>query len=208
MQFLNYESPLMTTINKIVDYVLLGLLWLVASVLLFTSGAATTAMYYTAQRSIHEHCGRLFTTFWSQFCKEFKQATVLWLIGLLLTATLVLNGILLWRVQLHGIVYALLLVTVLLGTGWMLLWYGYLSKFQDDTAAVLLNTFRIALSCFPKILLLMLILIATIAGAVVSALRCFPVLLLIPGIYAWLSGAVLRSIFKPYLPETDDTESV
>ena len=207
MSFLNYDSPFMADVRKITDFVLLGLLWMMASFPLFTFGAATTAMYFTAHNVIHLHGGGLWKTFWSSFRKEFKQGTQLWLIGLLVTVPLALNALLLWKVQLNDVVFALLLATVLLGIGWMQLWYGYLSKFEDKVGTVLINCFRIALVNLPKLLLMLIICAAAIAGAVLAFFYVFPVMALIPGIYAGFTGMVLRSIFKPYLSSEEQSSS-
>ena len=207
MSLFNYDNPVITIFHKITDFLLLGMLWILASIPLLTFGAATTAMYYTAHTSIHKEAGSLWSTFWSCFRREFKQATGLWLISLLVSLPLALNIFLLWKVPLNGIVFALLLATVLLGTAWMQLWYGYLSKIADSTGILLINTFRIALGSLHKLLVLVLINLTSIVAAVLSFFFAFPVLLLIPGIYVALSGIMLRKIFDPYLPKEDETET-
>lgn len=201
MSFLNYDSPFMVELRRVVDSMALGLLWIVASIPLVTFGAATTAMFYTREKAIRKDEGKIWSTFWKCFKKEFKQATLLWVIGLVLSVLLTVNGIVLWRMELHGIVFALLLTTVLFGAGWMQLWYGYLSKFEDTTWVLLGNTFRITLVNFPWVLLLVFLSAAASVGAVIAFFYMPPILLLVPGIYGILAGMVLRRIFSRYLPE-------
>ena len=207
MTFLNYDSPFIQNLRKAVDFSLLGLLWMLASIPIFTFGAATTAMHYTAENCIHQENGTLWATFWRSFFKEFWQATLLWLLSLVVTLPLALNVLLLWRVELNAIVFAILLATVILGVSWLMLWYGYLSKIKDSIGVLLINTFRIMLVNIPKLLLQAVIVIACLALALFSLYRWFPVLLLVPGIYAGLTGMLLRSIFRKYLPDTQTPES-
>ncbi len=204
MSFLNFDSPFMESVRKLTDCIWLSFLWIIASIPVFTFGAATTAMYYTAENQIHTNSGCVWKTFWNRFGKEFKQATGLWLVGLLITIPLALNTLLLWKASLHAIIFALLLASVIFGTGWMLLWYGYLSRFEDTTKVLLINTFRIALVSFPKLILLIAITAAAVAVTVFFFFFSFPVMVIIPGIYVGLSNILLRSIFKRYITEPDE----
>ena len=201
MNFLNYDSPFMEECRKAVNFVLLGLLWMLASVPVFTFGAATTAMYYTAEKAVRTNQGKIWKTFWKSFAREFKQSTLVWLFGVIVTIVLGTNGLLLIRGRLHSVLFALMVAAELLGVAWMQLWYGYLSKFQDKTWVMLSNTFRIALISIPKLLVMLLILVLSLAVVAISFFFAPPVILLLPGIYAALTGIMLRKIYKPYLPE-------
>ena len=206
MNFLNYENPVVQNVRKLVDFVYLGILWFLSSIPIFTFGAATTAMHYTAEYCIHKDEGSVTATFFRSFLREFKQATVLWLISLPVIFLLGLNALILWRIPLNGAVYALLLAVLLLGIGWLLLWYAYLSKIEDKIGVLLVNTFRIALGNVPKLIVLELIGVAAFAVAVFAFFHCFPILVLVPGFYAGLTGMMLRNIFKKYLPQEEESQ--
>ncbi len=201
MKFLNYDSPFMAECRKLVDFVLVGLLWMLASIPVFTFGAATTAMYYTLEKKVRTEEGKLWATFWGRFRNEFKQATLLWLIGFVITAAVAGTVFLLWRGRLHSLVFALILVVVLFTAGWLQLWYGYLSRFEDTNRVLLANTFRIAMIGLPKLLVLDLICVAALAAAELLFFYSPPILFLVPGIYGGLTNAMHRKIFRPYAPE-------
>lgn len=201
MNFLNYDSPFMTEFRKLWDYIWLGLLWILASIPLFTFGAATTAMLYTGEKRVRTDEGKIWSTFWKTFRKEFKQATLLWLVSAALTVIMAGNCLILIRVELHSIVFALLLAAVLFSLGWMQLWYGYLSRFEDTNRVLLGNTFRIALGNLPWTVLLIVIALAAVVATVYFFFSAPPVLFLIPGIYGMLVSWVFRKLFKKYLPE-------
>ena len=201
MNFLNYDSSFMTECRKAVNFVLLGLLWMMASIPLVTFGAATTAMYYTIEKVVRKDEGKIWKTFWISFKNEFKQSTAVWLIGLVVTIVLGANAMLLIKGQLPSVLFALMIAAEVLGVGWMQLWYGYLSRFQDKTGVMLSNTFRIALISLPKLVVMILIFVLAVVVVAISFFFAPPVILLVPGVYAALTGIMLRKIYKPYLPE-------
>jgi len=87
MRLFSYNNPFLTVLRRLVDYFLVGLLWVVASVPVITGGAALTAALQTIQTSIRKDEGHIVKTFWRQFRAEFKQATLLWLLTLILEAS-------------------------------------------------------------------------------------------------------------------------
>lgn len=74
------DSPLMQGLSKILDCVFLSILWVVFSIPLITFGASTSALYYTANKTIRNSRGYVWQQFWRGFKSSFKQSTLLWLI--------------------------------------------------------------------------------------------------------------------------------
>lgn len=204
MGLFHYDSPFMTGLRKLVNYVFLGILWVIASLPVITFGAATTAMFYTAENTVRKDCEKLFSAFWICFRKEFKQATVLWGIGLLLSVLLALNAYLLMTMKLPSYIFALLFATVLFGFCWMQLWFPYLSTFQDTVGTLLGNTFRITLTRLPWVCVMLLLIAAVGIVTALALVFAPPALFLIPGIYGMLACRVFRMVFKNYLPEAEN----
>ena len=61
------------------DAVLMQVLWIVSSLPVFTIGASTTALYYTAMKRVHQDRGTVFSNFKHSFKQNFKQSTIYWL---------------------------------------------------------------------------------------------------------------------------------
>ena len=80
-------GPLMTTLGKIGDAVILNLLVLLFSLPVVTMGAAVTAGHYTALKMLRNE-ESIFSDFWKSFCANLKQATCIWLGFLLLVTAL------------------------------------------------------------------------------------------------------------------------
>lgn len=208
MGLLNYDGPFMTGLRKLVNYVFLGVLWVVVSIPIITFGAATTAMLFTAENSVRRDKPKMLSTFWCCFRNEFKKATILWLFAILLIAPLLLNAFLLWRMEMPSVIFAVLFITVLFGFCWIQLWFGYLATFEDNVRTLLGNTFRMTLMNFPWAILMLVLVVLAIVGTVFSFFFAGPVLFLIPGIYVMLASRVIRRIFKYFLPDDDVFEMI
>lgn len=90
MPFFSYESKFSQMMIKLSYSCWLNLLWLICSIPVFTLGAATTALYDVSLKIVRDEETSITRQFFRSFCRNFRQATVLWLIllaaGLLLAA--------------------------------------------------------------------------------------------------------------------------
>ena len=196
MKFLAYNSPFMSTLGKIVDYMLLGLLWFFTSLPIITFGAATTAMLLTAEISLRKEEGKIAKTFFKHFKKEFKQATVLLLIQLPMFAILATNLWLLSKSESFGFFEILIGVASWAMICWIQLWFAYLSKFKDGVKMVLKNTFRIALSNLGRTSVMALVIVAALLVAEILSQLMPPLLLVIPGVFIMAYTTLMRSLFN------------
>lgn len=208
MNFLKYDSRFMVGLRRLVDYICLGLLWMLASVPVITFGAATTAALLTAEINIRADEGKMTATFWKWFRKEFKEATILWLIQLPLLGITAMNVWLVYGSQLSAVPRALIYIASGVIFCWMQLWFGYLSKFEDTVKTILGNTLRIALANLSNSLLLGILALAALAGAAVLTLIMPPIALLVPGAYLMSCTAIFRKIFAQFLPSSEPAASV
>lgn len=203
MRFLNNNSPFMAFLNKLIDYMSIGILWIIFCIPIFTCGAATTAALLTVEISIHKEEGRILSTFWKWFQKEFKEATLLWLLQVPIHLLVATN---IWIVYVSQIP-TLLQVLIYIATGlvfcWTQLWFGYLSKFEDQVKTVLQNTFRMSLVHVGRVFLLGIIAVIYVAAAVALFLLMPPLLVLLPGSYLLFYLSVINKIFARYLPREE-----
>ena len=78
--FFNYDNPVWRFIGKFWDVMVLSFLWLVCSIPIVTIGASTTAMYYVTLKLVRDEDGYTFRAFFKSFRENFKQATIIWCI--------------------------------------------------------------------------------------------------------------------------------
>ena len=207
MKILRYDSPVMVFISKLVDYMLVGVLWMIGCIPVFTYGAATTAALLTVETALHKKEGRIWATFWKWFRKEFKEATLLWLLWLPVQCLVAANIWYLWK----GDAASWLRILIGVVTGvifcWTQLWFGYLSKFENRIKTVLGNTIRMVLANIGSALLILIISAAHIAAAALLLFLMPPLLVLVPGSYLLCYAAVIRKMFLKYLPKAESIEA-
>lgn len=201
MNFLKPGSPAMEHLQRAYDYFVLGLLWLLASVPILTFGTATTAMLQTAELSIHREGGHVFTSFWGHFRKEFRQATLLWLLQIPLLALLVFNLLALRSGQLTPALRVPVGLVCLLEACWLHLWFAYQSKFTDRIKTVLLNTIRLTLGNLGTTFLMVVLTAAMLLCAFFLLIWMGPLLLILPGLYVALYSALLRRLLRKSFPQ-------
>ena len=84
----NLESPLMQMLTKAGDMILLNVLFLVCCIPVITAGASVAAMHKMMQEVVYDtDCGTV-KGFFRAFKANFKQATILWIIMLLVIVSL------------------------------------------------------------------------------------------------------------------------
>ena len=90
MKFLSYDSTFSQLLMKLCYSCYLNLIWFICCIPIFTIGASTTALYYTALKITRGEDRSLARKFFHSFRENFRQSTVLWLMllaaGLLLAA--------------------------------------------------------------------------------------------------------------------------
>lgn len=198
-----YDGFVVQTCNKIVDTICLSLLWLVTSLPIVTMGAATTALYYAVNSGIRYDQGHIWKAYWKSFRNNFRQATCIWLLLLLVYGLLGASCYCTYRLCINNMLpkemfYGLLVVIALVMT-WGNLLFPYLAKFQNTTKMILKNCFGIGLLNLPKAILQTVFFVLVILG-----ISMFPmVILFAPGIYMVLSCYTLEPVFRKYMSEED-----
>lgn len=112
----NPENKFWNFMGKITDVACMSLLWLITSLPVFTIGASTAAFYSFTLDAVQDEEGRVWSSYFSAFRENFKKATVLWLMQLVLTVFLLVNLYAAWHFYLaKGIVGLVLLSLALCG---------------------------------------------------------------------------------------------
>jgi len=78
-RFFNLENPVWRFVGNLADLFLLSVYWYVCCLPVFTIGSGTTALYYVTLKLVQNQEGYTTASFWRSFRSNFKQATLLWL---------------------------------------------------------------------------------------------------------------------------------
>lgn len=84
MKKTNIDSPFYRTMGRIGDLVLANLLWLVCSLPILTAGASTLGLFTVVNKMAAKEDYTVRTDFFKAFKRDFKQATALWLVVLVI----------------------------------------------------------------------------------------------------------------------------
>ena len=87
-KFFDMDSPVMRVLNRVGDLMIMNFLMILCCIPVITAGAAFTAMHYVLLKIVRGEEGYLIKGFFKSFKENFKQATILWLLMLLVGCSL------------------------------------------------------------------------------------------------------------------------
>ena len=197
------NNNFITGLNKIIDSILLSLLFLLCCIPIFTIGASITSLYYTMLKVIENDRGYISTEFFSCFKKNFKQSTIIWLILLAVYAFLGFDFIIMKSAlslgDLSGYLYYVFIALIALIMTWSLYFFPYIARFEDSIKSILQNTFMMAILNLPWTILL----VALFAFAWVLIYMCPAVSLVMPIMYHLFKVKIIERIFVKYMSPED-----
>jgi len=203
-KFFDSEGPIMSFLSRIADLVWLNILMIICCIPIITAGASITAMYTITIKMVLKEEGYITKGFFKAFKENFKQATIIWLIVLLLAALfygdyriITYSGIAFPKIML-----ILLFAIFLIGYSTYLYLFPILARYENTIKNIIKNSFLLSLSNFPKTILI--ILIQCIPAVVLYISQAvIPLIFLMGGsLVAYISSMLFVTIFKKL--ETND----
>jgi len=195
------EGPLNKFGGYIADTLILSLMWILFSIPLFTIGASTAALFYVSTRRIADREGYITSDFWHAFKSNFKKATKLWLMVVVLALILIFN---IFNAEQVGRMGPFILVAQIIFL--IQLWFIFIflfpmtARFDMGIKQTLKSSFFMAnRHILTSITCTVLIVAIILAIALSGGLMFFAA----PGIYAMLSSYMIMRVFKKYRPEMD-----
>ena len=86
---MNPDGRIMSFLAKLGDMFILNIMYLVCCIPVVTIGAATTALYYNTLKMAENREAYVWKDFLKSFRQNFRQATIIWMIILVIGAVLV-----------------------------------------------------------------------------------------------------------------------
>lgn len=161
-KIIDIDSPLVRTVNKITDLVVLNIWTLLCSIPIITVGASFSAAHYVALKIRRNEEGYTTREFFKAFKQNFKKATLIWLIILFIIIVLALDFYIIRNTDLgipkivQGIitvVAALLACTVM----WV---FPLQAKFENTVRQTIKNAFSLSMIQAPRTILMIIMHIA------------------------------------------------
>lgn len=137
------DSALSRLLSKVADLMILNVLFIVTSLPVVTIGASLTALNFVALRFPREGSESVAADYLRSFRQNFRQATIVWGVLVVLGAALAAWYILVTNLTLGAVAQLILLgiwyIVVLAFVSTALFVFPYLAKFEGSTRDVLRN---------------------------------------------------------------------
>lgn len=206
-KWFSLDSPFMTALSKMTDMVLLSTLWFVCCLPVVTIGASTTAMYYVALKMARKEEDKITTAFFQAFKSNFKQATAMNMISLVVGVVLLLDcWIMLGSQGTAGMLSCAAFFAMFI---WLLcvMFYAYpmQAQFYNTVKQTLINAAILSVRKFPVtvivfVLNMLPVILGFIPGGWTVVVSTTPVwILLTPGVVAFINAKLFAKMFDPFL---------
>lgn len=199
------DSPLMNGLGKLADLIWLNILATICCIPIITIGASLTALHYVVLKMVKDEEGYITRSFFKSFKENFKQATLMWLM-LLVVFILLMADFLIFRFS--GISFpgwcqvALIAIAVLIMFATMHL-FPLLSRYENTIRATYKNSLFMGILHLPKTILMMLCWIIPVVITIYVE-SFFPIVFFL-GISgpAFLNALLYKKSFQQLEPETE-----
>ena len=155
-----WDNPLIHLLTALADVILTNLLCLICCLPVVTAGASIAATYKVMLNLSQDTGGGIWNTFFTAFRENFKQATAVWLITLLVGASLVCDYILVQLYFQGGLHTALLIVVAVLtflALAILAYLYPLMIRYQNTLREHLHNAMILCIYKFPKTILMVVL---------------------------------------------------
>ena len=208
MRFLSYDSKFGRLFLKLSYACCLNTLWFICCLPIVTIGASTTALYYTSFKIAKDEGSFITTMFFRSFKQNFKQATIIWIIMLIIGADAILlyqlhqtttgTAAVVWTLLLAvifacAILYAIILAHI----------FPLLSIASNTTANMFKNAFLIG-THYLFVTILVFFVHYAMFFLVVNVFT--PLIIFGEGLCAVICAHILLRILRPMLHDPNQTE--
>ena len=209
--FFNPESPFFRFTGRVLDIVVLSVLWLVCSLPIVTIGPASAALYYSCAKCLRHQESGPYRNFLSAFRQNLKTgigATVVFLLlavlldaGYLFLVMAAGTGGSVW-----GVVRIMYLVLLVIPVSMVSCAFPLLSRFTYTVGGLLSNSLRLTFRHLPRTVAAGALMVTAVILTVLF--WYYGVMLLTPALCALLSTFLLEPVFRKYTPEEELEEGM
>ena len=201
MQLFNPDSKFSQFIYSVMDYVKLGLVFLLFSIPGFTAGAAAAAVMTVGMRIERKEAPTIFRPFWQAFKENFKQGTLLTVLFMAVFGFLAADWYVLMQMEqtlLIRVICAIIFVLALLAASLMMWVFPTLARFELTNRQIIHNAVIHMFARFPQTLLA---LAAAVGGFILASL--FPQVLplvtfFVPAFVVWYMSRTCVKRFRKF----------
>lgn len=159
MKLFDLDSPIMRGLTKMADLMLLNLLTVICCIPIITVGASFTALHYMALKLRRNEESYIIRGFFKSFKQNFKQATIIWLMNLIILIVLAGDFYIIHSMgesfnKVLQVIIAVVAIIVLFTSTFV---YPVLAKFDNPVMRTIKNSLVISILQFPKTILMFIL---------------------------------------------------
>lgn len=198
MKIFDLDSPLMNVLNKMADLMWLNILTLICCIPVITAGASLTSMHYVALKIVRNEESYITRSFFKSFKTNFRQATLIWLLLMLVAA--ILGGDY-YIITKSGMQFSQVLVVLIMAAGVLVICtslyvFPVLAKFDNTIMGTIRNAFIMSILQLPKTVVMFVMAFFPLIIYLVS-LRLIPIIFLFGfSLPAYASAMLYNKFFQ------------
>ena len=158
MKLFSMDSPLMQALSRIADILWLNVLTLICCIPIVTAGASFTAMHYMCLKMARNEETYISKGFFKSFKENFRQATIIWLIQLVVILVIGYDFFIMYTSQegLNIVVQVPIFIATILVALTSTFVYPILARFVNTIPHTIKNALFVSIMQLPKTLLMIL----------------------------------------------------
>lgn len=201
----NLDSPLMRFLSWMADMMILNVIITICCIPIITIGASVTAMHYVMLKMVRNEEGYIVKDFFKSFKMNFKQATLIWMIMLIMILVFIADY---YIVYYSGVAFPQGMGTILAVVGILMFVvstyiFPVLSRFDNTVKHTMKNGCIMSIMAAPKAVLMAVLTVLPVVLALITP-TILPLVLLfgitLPG---YLSAKLYSGTFKKFEPEME-----
>lgn len=204
------DSPFMRFLNRVGDLLILNILMIICCIPVITIGAAYTAMHYVLLKMIRGEEGYLIRGFFKSFIRNFKQATILWFIMLLIAAVYV-GDILIFNYSGIEFPKALMIAVVAVAVFCLMIAayiFPLLARFDNSIKNTIKNAMIFAFANLPKTLAMVIVYALPLIIGYFSTYSYIFIFMFGISLPAYAAAWIYSGIFKKFEPENQQASDL
>lgn len=190
----NPENAVFCVINKILDLMMLSLVWVLCCIPVVTAGASSAALYHAVVKSVRRQRGYPVREFWKSFRANLRKGILIQVIWMLFAAMMFVSDLPLAAALLNGegipdkVLLSLLVLKAVFLVGMPCWLYPLLSRFEERLLKLAEAALYLLIRCLPLTLLSVVLL----SGALLLLVWEPLLVAAVPGITALLLSLLLE----------------
>ena len=211
--FFSMDNKFFTFMGRVADLCILNIICLICCIPIVTAGASITAMYYVTLKMVRNEEAYIVRSFFKSFKENFKQATIINLILIVVGVILYLDMHVAKAMpgsagQIFHVIFVAFAIVYFVLTLYV---YPVLARFYNSTGNTIKNALLMSIRHLPYTFVMVLIELCPLLLLFVRSFRLqstlFILFLIVGfGLIAYCNSFFLAKIFDNYMPENGNAE--